>query len=100
MIEIIIRNGYFESINALISYKYNYCLYNGSKYEVTDEFKNNLVRIIRTWKSNNNKNKNIDKNQYKIIVTMNDNKKELINCSGIYPNGYKQLIDLLGGLNE
>ena len=100
MIEIIIRNGSFININALISYKYNYCLYNEHKYKINNEFKDNVVRIIRTWKNEYGSSNNIDENEFKVIVTSTNNKKDYFHGKGVYPRGYTQLIDLLGGLDD
>lgn len=50
LIEIIIHNGIFTQINAIIILEYNICYLNNKKYEVNDEFLEKIKSIILPWK--------------------------------------------------
>ena len=50
-LDIEIKNGIYITLTASLFYKDNILYLNNKKYQVTDEFKENLVRIIRTWES-------------------------------------------------
>ena len=100
MIEIIINNGIFSGVNALVSYKYNYCIYNEHKYNIDDEFKENIVRIIRLWKHEYGSSKDIDAEEFSVIVTTTDGEKESFHGKGIFPRGYRELIKMLGDLDD
>ena len=100
MIEIIVSNGVFNNVNAIVSYKYNYCLYNNHKYKIDDNFKQRIVRIIRNWKHEYGSKKDVDADEFNVIVTTTGNRQELFHGKGIYPSGYFDLIKMFGDLNE
>ena len=98
-IEINISNGALYSYSALISFKHDYCFCNGKKYSIDKAFKDDIVRIIRNWKHEYGSSKNIDDAEFKIVVMMSDDKKEVFHGKGIFPRGYDDLIKMLGDLH-
>ena len=98
-IEININNGALNSYSALVSFKNNYCFCNDKKYNIDEEFKGNVVRIIRTWEHEYGNSKNIDDEEFKIVIMMSDNKKEVFHGKGVFPKGYRELIKMLGDLH-
>lgn len=99
MIEIIIKNGSINETNALISFRHSFCIYNNKKYRIDDSFKDNIIRIIRTWEHEYGSSKNIDDSEFKVIVTTDDNKQDIFHGKGFYPENYDNLIKILGDLN-
>ena len=97
-IEIIINNGPIEVVNSFISYKDNICFYNKKKYTIDDEFKDELVRIIRLWKNEYGSSNNIDDQEFTVIV--HTDKKETFHGKGIFPKNYEHLIRMLEGLED
>ena len=97
-IEIIIKNGIFETINFLLIYENNICYLNDKKYIVNKEWKDNLIRIIRTWKNEYGTKSGIDLEEFTITIT--SDKKELIHGKGIFPTNYNSLIEILGDLDD
>ena len=96
-IEIIIRNGIFEKIKMLLIAERNICYLNDKKINIDEEWKNQLIRTIRTWKNEYGTKEGVDLEEFTIIV--HANKKEIIHGKGIFPDNYENLIELLGELN-
>ena len=97
-IEIIIKNGIIESTSLLLIYEKNICYLNNKKYAVDETFKEELLRIIRTWKNEYGSSSDIDSEEFLITITTK-NTKETIHGKGNYPNNYNSLIELIGGIN-
>ena len=97
-IEIMIHNGIFEKINFLLIYDKNICYLDNKKYTIDDEFKSQLLRIIRTWKNEYGTANGMDLEEFTITVNTED--KETFHGKGIFPDNYNSLIELLGGLND
>ena len=97
-IEIIINNGIFENIKCLIIYEKDICYLNDKKYSINKEWKDTLIRIIRTWEKEYGSKSGIDLEEFTITIT--SNKKEVIHGKGIFPENYHNLIELLGDLHD
>lgn len=97
-IEIIIKNGIFETISFLLIYDNNICYLNNKKYSIDNSFKENLLRIIRTWKNEYGSINGIDIEEFTITITTN--KEEKIHGKGVFPDNYNELINLIGGLYD
>ena len=98
-LDIEIKNGIYITLTASLFYKDNILYLNNKKYQVTDEFKENLVRIIRTWESGYKDTGIIDEEEY-IITVKTDSGEEIIKGRGEYPSNYHELFNLLGGLEN
>ena len=97
-IEIIIQNGFHNQISAYIVYKNKVCYLNDKKYEVTDEFLNEVKSIIFTWKNEYGYTNNIDEEEFQVKVIASK-QEDIYHGKGNYPNNYGRLKELLGGLN-
>ena len=98
MIEILISTGINVKENVLVIYDKNICYYNDHKYIISDEFKKNLVRIIRLWKNEYGTSNNIDDEEFRVTVTTLD-AKESFHGKGIFPENYNSLIRIIGDIN-
>ena len=94
-IEINIRNGILEKINALIIYERKICYINNKKYEITDEFLDELLDTICLWKNEYGSDDNIDSEEFTINVKTKDS-EEIFHGKGIFPYNYPYLKELLG----
>ncbi len=99
IVEIIISNGVFNKINAIISFEHNYCFYNNHKYNIDNEFKDNFTRIVRSWNHEYGSSRDLDAEEFNIIITTTDKKKEVFHGKGIFPRGYSSLIKMFGDLD-
>ena len=97
-VEINIFNGPTIKTIAMVYFNENICLLNNNKYSINNEFKEELVRIIRTWKNEYGTSNNIDDQEFKVIV--NADKKYTYHGKGIFPSNYQRLIEMIGDLNE
>ena len=97
-IEINILNGPTTKMIAVVNFKDNTCLLNNNKYSINSDFKDELVRIIRTWENEYGSSNNIDDQEFKVIV--NADKKYVYHGKGIYPDNYQRLIEMFGDLHE
>ena len=99
-IEINIRNGVLETINALIIFKKNICYINNKKYIITEEFKNSLLNEILCWKNEYGSDEiNIDSEEFTIKI--NTSKcEERYHGKGIFPYNYTYFKELLGAIYE
>ena len=97
-IEIIRNNGLIQKTNLILIYELNVCYLDNKKYQVSDEFKKDLVRTIRTWKTEYGQAKGIDAEEFKITVTT-DKGKDVMHGKGIYPDNYEHLIKLIGDID-
>ena len=98
-IEIMIKMGINNIINAIIVYPKNICYLNNVKYEVDDDFLDDIAGTIALWRNEYGYDENIDSEEFTIIVTT-DEGKETMHGKGIYPHNYEYLKELLGDLND
>ena len=99
-IEIIIQNNISKKMHALILYPLNICYKNNKEYKVTNEFLENIIRTIRTWKNEYGNHSNlIDSEEFNIIIETKDT-KETYHGKGLYPENYDYLKNLLGELHD
>ena len=97
-IEIMISSGVMVTYNGIISYTDKICYLNDKKYEVTDTFLNNIIKIILYWKNEYGTTNMIDAEEFTITVYTDDG-KEKYHGKGIYPNNYRILKEILGDLH-
>ena len=96
-IEIIIRTGLEETMNALVIFSKNTCYINNKKIEVSNEFKDKLVKTICLWKNEYGEDERIDSEEFLITVIAEDG-KTTFHGKGIYPRNYQELKEMLGDL--
>lgn len=99
LMEIEIKQGIFVKLNLILFYKENELYLNNKKYNITDEFKEKLVRIISSWKSQFKSTNKIDEEEYKVTIRTKE-KEEIIKGKGSYPLNYNELFRLLGELKN
>ena len=99
LIEIEIKQGINVKLNAIVFYNENEIYLNNKKYQITDEFKKKLLRILSTWKSQSKNTNKIDEEEYKITIRTKAN-EEVIKGKGSYPHNYNELFRLLGELEN
>ena len=98
--EIIIKNGPVNLIHALIFFSENICYKNKKKFNVSNEFLDNLTRTIRLWKNEyGSNNRVIDSEEFKVIVQTKD-KKEIFHGKGLFPDNYISFKELLGDIHD
>ncbi len=98
-IEIIVRNGLNQTINALIVYDKRICYMNNQKYEVTDSFLEEIIQTICLWKNEYGFDGNIDSEEFLVKVTSTEG-KESFHGKGVFPYNYVYLKELLGDLDD
>lgn len=98
-VEIVIKNGLQESINALILYSKNIAYINNKKYQITEDFKKELQTTIYSWKNEYGSDSNIDSEEFTMTIHTNK-KKEIFHGKGIFPHNYQYLKELLGDIND
>ena len=98
LIEIIIHNGIFTQINAIIIFEYNICYLNNKKYEVNDEFLEKIKNIILPWKREYGTSNIIDDEEFTVKIISN-NEEIIYHGKGYYPFNYQELKDVIGELN-
>ena len=98
-IEINIKNGIFDQINALIYFPEKVCYLNNKKYNIDDKFLDEIVNINRYWDNEYGTGKGIDMEEFTIIVYSNK-KKTKYHGKGKYPDNYSRIKELLGELND
>ena len=96
-IEIMINSGVIITYNCFISYTDKICYLNDKKYEVTDDFSNNIKKIILYWKNEYGTNNLIDADEFTIIVHTTEG-QDKYHGKGIYPDNYRLLKEMLGDL--
>lgn len=97
-IEVIIKSGPIEEVNALILYEKNICYINNKKYQITEDFKKEFLETIYSWKNEYGNDKNIDSEEFLLTVKTKE-KKETFHGKGIFPHNYEYLKELLGDIN-
>lgn len=98
-VEINIRNGVNSSLDALVVFSKNICYINNNKYEITDEFKDELLDTIFMWKHEYGTDDNIDSKEFLIKVKTKD-KIEQYHGKGIFPENYSVIEELLSETDE
>ena len=96
-IEININSGLNEIFHALIIYPRNICYINRKKYILSQEYLEELIRIIRTWENEYGNSKNIDDEEFQIIIKTKK-EQEIFHGKGKYPENYICFKDLIGGI--
>lgn len=99
LMEIEIKQGIFVKLNLILFYKENELYLNNKKYNINDEFKEKLVRIISSWKSQFKSTNKIDEEEYKVTIRTKE-KEKIIKGKGSYPLNYNELFRLLGELQN
>ena len=94
-IEINIRHGIIDKLNALIIYERNICYINNKKYKVTNEFMEEILDEICYWKNEYGSDDNIDSEEFTINIKTKEN-EEKYHGKGIFPYNYPYLKELLG----
>lgn len=93
-------NNIGNNINILIDVTNNKIIINGQAKNITLEQINELLRIIRTWKSvYNNKTKVIDTETFNIIINTEEG-IDMIKGEGEYPDNYYELKKWIGEFYE
>ena len=96
-IEINIKSGINNIFHALIIYPRKICYINRKKYILSKEYLEELIRIIRTWENEYISNKNIDDEEFQIVIKT-ENDQEIFHGKGKYPENYACFKDLIGGI--
>lgn len=97
-IEIIINSGVNIEKNYLISYTNKACYIDDKKYDLTDEYLDNLKNTILYWKKEYGTKNIIDVEEFTINV-YSDKGTDTYHGKGIYPNNYELLKEMLGDFN-
>ena len=95
-IEVIIQNGVLLSEHFVLKCNELKVYFAYETKEVSNEFLDELVRIIRLWKNEYGNNSKVDSEEFTVIVTSNDKTIDKFHGKGIYPDNYNQFIELLG----
>lgn len=98
VIEIIITSGILNKYNLMIIPSENVCYLNEQKHSINNEKIKEILSIISLWKNEYGVKQGVDLEEFTITITAT-NKVDKIHGKGIYPNNYKQLIDIIGELN-
>ncbi len=96
-IDVIIKMGPIEVMNAILIPSKNICYVNDRKYTITEEFTNEVVRTISIWKNEYGKDNNIDSEEFFVLVNAPDGQTKF-HGKGIYPHNYDYLKKLFGDL--
>ena len=99
IIEITIKSGKNNLTYALIICQRNICYKNNKKYNITTEYQEDIIRTIRAWKNEYGNSRNIDDEEFTIIVKAKE-KEEKFHGKGIFPTNYKHLKELLGDIHD
>ena len=98
-IEIIIKSGINYLLNVLIDYEKKVCYKDNKEYKVTDEFLDEIIRTIRTWKKEYGNDNLIDSEEFKIIIGI-PGEDDVIHGKGVFPENYAHLKELIGDLHD
>ena len=98
-IEIIVRSGIQQTINALVVYPKNICYINNKKYQVTDAFMEELIQTICLWKPEYGTDEMMDSEEFLVKVKSTDG-VEQFHGKGIFPHNYAVLKELLGDADD
>ena len=95
-IEVIIQNGTLLSEHFVIKCNDLKAHFPYKIKDISNNFIDELVRIIRLWKHEYGNDSKIDSEEFTVIVTSNDKTIDKFHGKGIYPDNYSQFIDLIG----
>lgn len=98
-IEVVIKSGPVDIINALVLCSKNICYINDKKYKVPNSFIEELKETIYLWKEEYGADENIDSEEFNIIVKSTDG-KDKFHGKGIFPHNYDYLKELLGDVHD
>lgn len=98
-IEILITSGILIKYKVLIIPSKNICIINNKKYTIQNEIIDNIIKIISLWNTEYGTKQGIDLEEFQITIATT-NKIDKIHGKGIYPNNYKQLLDIIGNIYE
>ena len=96
--EVTISNG-LQSLYAFIMCKEKICYIDGLKYNVSDEFLDEIIRTISFWDNEYGENNRLDSEEFKVVIREND-KENVFHGKGIFPNNYAYFKELLGELRD
>ncbi len=98
-VEININNGAINTLNALVLFSKNICYINNNKYDISEDFKDELLDTIFMWKHEYGSDGNIDSKEFLVTVKTND-KIETFHGKGIFPANYSTIEELLSDADE
>lgn len=98
-VEINVKNGVTNELNALVIFSKNVCYINNHEYQISEEFKDELLDTIYMWKHEYGSDGNIDSKEF-LITVRTDNKEEYFHGKGIFPENYGTIEELLGESDE
>lgn len=98
-IEINIKSGIKDIFNVLISYKDKMCYINNKKIILSDDLLDRIKRIFIYWKNEYGTSNVIDAQEFTILVKT-PNEVTKFHGKGIYPQNYRELIDILGDIYD
>lgn len=96
-IDVIIKMGPIEIMNAIIIPPKNLCYVNDKKYTITEDFVKEVTRTIYLWNNEYGKDNNIDSEEFFVIVNTKDGQTKF-HGKGVYPHNYDYLKKLIGDL--
>ena len=99
MIDIRIQNGINETFHAMILYYDKICYIDDKKYNLSDEYLDNLLGTIRLWKNEYGNDDKIDSEEFTISIKINEN-EEIFHGKGIFPDNYRYFKELLGDIHD
>lgn len=98
-IDVIIKMGPVEIMNTIIIPSKNICYVNNKKYAITEDFTNEVLKIISVWKNEYSIDNNIDSEEFFILVNSKDGQTKF-HGKGVYPHNYDYLKKIIGDLND
>lgn len=98
LIEIIISNGALNKYNLIIIPEKEICFLNSEKYSFNKEKINDILNILSLWKKEYGIKEGLDLEEFTITIKTKTNIKK-IHGKGVYPNNYKQLLDIISKIN-
>lgn len=98
-VEIIIGNGLADEYLIMINNHVKKAFVNGKVIEVTDDYVDRLLQIIKYWKNEYGNDNKIDSIEFTITL-YEDNNEEKYHGKGIFPDNYNEFKELLGELHD
>lgn len=98
-VEVNINSGVNTSLHALVLFSKNICYINNHEYQISEEFKDELLDTIFMWKHEYGSDGNIDSKEFTIKVKSNG-REEIFHGKGIFPENYNTIEELLSDNDE